>query len=136
VTLAVHQSQHFRGFWAIFVVAELPPTLGSHSDPPSYSVSWHPSKRSILVRKNSLFVNDIVTVSNTRSDVSFQTKYSECLVTVELTSHTYISLRETLSYPSCLLLTVMVTPSDSNYINRSASLKRFSWIIFTPSMDW
>jgi len=38
VTLAVHRSHHFWGFWAIFVVAELPTTLGSHSDPPSYSV--------------------------------------------------------------------------------------------------
>jgi len=60
----------------------------------------------------------------TRSDVSFQTKSSECLLTVELTPHIYIPLREALFYPSCLLSTVTVTPSDSNYVNRSASLKR------------
>jgi len=30
---------------------------------------------------------------------------------------------------------VMVTPSDSNYVNRSASLKRFSWL-FSPPMNW
>jgi len=34
-------------------------------------------------------------------------------------------------YLKCLLPTVTVTPSDSNHVNRSASLKRFSWIIFT-----
>ena len=32
---------------------------------------------------------------------------------------------------SRLLPTITVTPSDSNYVNRSAFLKRFSWIIFT-----
>jgi len=52
------------------------------------------------------------------------------MVTVELTPHRYIPLRETLFHPSCLLFTVTVTRNDSNYFNRSASLKRFSWIIF------
>ena len=58
--------------------------------------------------------------------MSFQTKSSECWVTVESTPgpHTYIPLRETLFYPSCLLSTVTVTSSDSNYSNRSAPLKR------------
>jgi len=46
------------------------------------------------------------------------------MVTVELTPHKYILLRETLFYPSYLLSTVTVTPSNSNYVNRSASLKR------------
>jgi len=68
-----------------------------------------------------------------RSDVSFQTKKSVCFVTVELTTHIYIPLRETLFYLSCLLPTVTVTPSDSNDVNRSASLKRFSGIIFTTN---
>ena len=61
---------------------------------------------------------------DTRSDVSFQTKYSECLVIVEMTTHIYMPLRETLFYPSCLLSTVTVTPSDLNYVNSSTSLKR------------
>jgi len=43
-----------------------------------------------------------------------------------LTPCTYISLRETLFDSSCLLPTATVTPSDSNYVNRSASLERFS----------
>jgi len=90
------------------------------------------SKRGILVHKTELaFCQWYCHSVESRADVSFQTKYSECLVTVELTPHTYISFRETLLYPSCLLLTVAATLSDSNYVNRSASLKRFSWIIFT-----
>jgi len=56
----------------------------------------------------------------------FKQSNLECLVTIDLTPHTYISLRETLFYPSCLLPTFTVTPSDSNYVNRSASLKHFS----------
>jgi len=43
----------------------------------------------------------------TRSDVSFQTKWSECLVIVELTPHMYIRLRETLF---CRLVIVELTP--------------------------
>jgi len=34
-------------------------------------------------------------------------------------------------YTSCLLPTATVMPSDSNYVNRSASFKSFCWIIFT-----
>ena len=56
--------------------------------------------------------------------MSFQTKLSECLVTVELTPDTYIPLKETLFFQSCLLSTVTATPSDSNYVSRSASLER------------
>ena len=55
------------------------------------------------------FTHSLSTVSSqrraTRSDVSFQTKQSECLVTDELTPHTYIPLRETLFCTSCLLCT-------------------------------
>ena len=36
----------------------------------------------------------------TRSDVFFQTKWSECLVTVELAPHTYMTLREPQFCPS------------------------------------
>jgi len=46
------------------------------------------------------------------------------LVIVELTTRTYIPLRKTLFCPSCLLSTFTITPSDSNYVNRSTSLKR------------
>ena len=43
-------------------------------------------KRGVLVRKNSLAPSQIVSSQRraTRSDVSFKTKQSECLVTVEL----------------------------------------------------
>jgi len=43
-------------------------------------------------------------------------------------------LRETLFCPSCLLPTVTITPGDSNYVNRSAFLERFSWIILTTDV--
>ena len=56
----------------------------------------------------------------TRSDVSFQTKESECLID---TQHIH-TFEGDFFYPSCLLSTVTVTPSDSNYVSRSASLKR------------
>ena len=45
-------------------------------------------------------------------------------------THIHIFERDSV-YLNCLLPTVTVTPSDSNHVNRSASLKRFSWIIFT-----
>jgi len=45
------------------------------------------------------------------------------MVTVELTPNIYIPLKKTLFYPSCLLSIVTGTPSDSNYVSRSASLK-------------
>jgi len=53
------------------------------------------------------------------------------LVAVKVTPHTYIPLRETLFYEKLLLPTVTGTPSDSDYVSRSGSLKRFSGIIFT-----
>ena len=83
-----------------------------------------PSKRGVLVHKNLLASCPIERYHHS-------VESSECLVTVELTPHTYISLRKTLFYSSCLLPTVTVTPSDSNYVNRSAPLKNFSWIVFT-----
>ena len=108
VTL-VASERAFPGFWGDFLVAELPP------------------QRYISTQEFTRFLSTVLSQRRvTRCDVSFQTNQSECLVTVELTHHTYISLRETLFYPSCLFLTVTVTPGDSNYVNRSASLKRFS----------
>jgi len=72
------------------------------------------------------FTRCLSTVSSqrrvTHSDVSFQTKQSVCSITVELTPHTHLSLSKTLFYPSCLLPTVKVTPSDSNCFKK----KRFS----------
>ena len=35
----------------------------------------------------------------------------------------------------CLLFTVTVTPSDSDYVNRSAFIQQFRWIHTTPSDD-
>jgi len=96
-------------------------------------------QRGILVHKNSLascqrYCHSVesraLTCPFKQSNLSASLEF-ECFVTVELTTQTYISLRETLFYPSCLLPTVTDTPSDSNSVNRSASLKRFSRIIFT-----
>ena len=55
-------------------------------------------KKCVLVHKNSLAPCQLVPSQRraTCCDVSFQTKQSECLVIVELTSHTYTHLRETL----------------------------------------
>jgi len=69
----------------------------------------------------------------TRSDVPVQTKESVCLVTVELTPHTYTHLREALCL-LCLLSTVMVTPTVQKgfkFVNRSVSLRRKEALLLT-----
>ena len=53
---------------------------------------------------------------------------SEYLVTVELTSHTYTSLSETLCLFRAVCFHCHGPPSDSDYVNRSASLQQF-WLI-------
>jgi len=53
--------------------------------------------------------------------------YTECLVTIELTSHTYTPLSETLCF-SKLVCTVTVPLSDSDYVNRRASVQQVQLI--------
>jgi len=57
-------------------------------------------KRGIVIHTNSLASCQLVLSQRraTLSDVSFQTKSSECLVTVELTHYTYTPLIETLCF--------------------------------------
>jgi len=55
----------------------------------------------------------------TRSDVSFETQYSGCLVTVKLTLHTYTPLRETLWF----FKAVCSPPSRSRRVTRIMFIK-------------
>ena len=63
-------------------------------------VIWQrtPSKKGVSVHKNSFAPCQIVSSQRraTRSDVSFQTKHSECLVAADLAPNIYSHLRETL----------------------------------------
>jgi len=49
------------------------------------------------------------------------------------TPHMHSSEWDFLFFQSCLLSTVTVTPSDSDYVNRSTSVQRFRLIHMTPS---
>jgi len=57
-----------------------------------------PQKKKCLIHKNSLAFCQLVSSQHwvTHSDVSFQTKLSECLVTVELTLHIYFPVSDIL----------------------------------------
>jgi hypothetical protein len=73
-----------------------------------------PSKRCVLVHKNSSTLCQLVSSQRraTRSDVSFQTKQSESVATVELTPpHQHTSEGDSLIFGSRLLSIVTVTPS-------------------------
>jgi len=78
------------------------------------------------------FTRFLSTVSSqcwvTHSDVSFQTKQSESLVTVELTLHTYLWGR------LCFIQVVCSPASRSRWATQIMSTEAlFSWIIFTTN---
>jgi len=104
---------------------------------------WPPTKkRGVLIHKNSLASCQLVSSQQqvTRPDMSSQTKSSERLVTDELTPHTWVNTPhirtsewDSLFFQSCLLSIVTVTPSDSDYVNKSACIQQFWFIHTTPS---
>jgi len=107
MTLVTRRKEHFGGFLAIFGL------LNSQ-------------KRYFSTQE---FTCSLSTVSSqrrvTRSNVSF--KQSDLSVWSQLSlhpTHTYLWGRH--FWIDCLLPTVTVTPSHSNYIHGSTSLKRFS----------
>ena len=100
------QRKHFQGFWAICLVAQL---------------SAPSKKRCCSTQEFTRFLSTVSSQRRgTRSDVLFQTKSSECWLTVELTPHTYIPLRERL-----YLIPVVCSPSRS---------RRMTQIILTEAL--
>jgi len=90
---------------------------------------WYPSKKGVWVYSNLFTPCHLVSSQRqaARSNVSVETKQSECFVNAKLTHHTCTSTGDSLLLPNCLLSIGTVTPShwDSNYVNRSTSLKLF-----------
>jgi len=110
MTLVVCRRAHFQEVLAIFLVAHLPPKMYFSTQEFTRFLSTESSQ-----------CPRALTCPFKKSYLSAWSPFS------------YIPLRETQFYPCCLLPTVMVTPSDSNYVKWSAALKRFFWIMFTTN---
>jgi len=88
----------------------------------------------VLVHKNSLVPCQLVSSQHraTRSDVSFHMKKSEYFVTVDLTPHTCIHLRETLCFSKVACSPPSWSLSFLHHVNRSVWLWSLNIrIIFT-----
>ena len=119
VTLAACRRKYFQGFWADFFVAELPQKRGRFNtqeftrflSPGVVSESSHALWR--------VLSNKVIWV------------LGHCWVE---NPHVHTSNRDFLIFDSRLLATVTVMPSDSDYVNRSASLQRFR-LIHTSTIE-
>jgi len=113
VPLVARWRKLFRDFWAIYFVAELPQKIGC-LNAQEFTRFLSPG----VVSESSLALwrvlsNKVIWV------------LGHCWVDIP---HVHTSEWDFLIFESRLLATVTVMPSDSDYVNRSASLQRFRLI--------
>jgi len=118
VTLVVRWREHFWGFGAIFLVAELPQKIGCLN---AQEFIRFLSTGVVSASSHALWrvlSNEVIWV------------LGHCWVDIP---HIYTSEWDSLFSQSFLPSTVTVTPSDLDYVNRSASLQQF-WLMHTSTV--
>ena len=110
MTLVARQRRHFRGTWAIFFVDELPQ-----------------KRRCLNAQKFNRFLSTgVVSASSHALWRVLLNKgiwvLGHCWVDI---THIHTSEWDSLFFRSCLLSTITVTPSDSDYLNRCTFLQQF-----------
>jgi len=111
MTLVARWREHFRGVFGNFLVAELPQKKRCFN-----KQEW-----------TYLFWTGVVTAWShalwrvLSNKIFWVLGHRDCWAD---TQHIHTFERDSLFFESCLLSTVTVTPSDSDYVNRSASLQQ------------